>query len=64
MSHKTERFPVMRWDKDPPEGAQNSGRSASALEAFSTQECPEVALEGADMLHQWGPGGLLALPRV
>ena len=47
MSHKTERFSVMRWDKDPPEGAQNSRCSALALEAFSTQECPEGGLGGS-----------------
>lgn len=52
----------MRWDKDPPEGAQNSGHSASALEAFSLKSVQKVALEGADALHQWGPRVFLLCP--
>lgn len=47
MSQKTEGFSVMKWDNDPSKGAQNSRRSASALEAFSTQECPEGGLGGS-----------------
>lgn len=47
MSHKTGRFSVVKRDKDPPEGAQDSRRSALASEAFSTQECPEGGLGGS-----------------